>query len=218
VTQADIGSTICRSGYSSSIRPPESVTEPEKIASLAAYGQPDEPSNYEYDHLVSLEIGGAVNDPRNLWPEPGASPNVKDVLENRLHSLVCSGQLALATAQAAIATDWETAYARYVGAMPAAVPQSTAATGGGGSCRASVSDANPPRGGDETVTVDTTPGASVRTVAHYKTKDSEHDGTAGGSGVASIMFGTGSPTAGYTVDVTVTTSSGQSCSTAFTPQ
>ena len=38
VTQANISSTICRRGYTEKVRPPESVTEPEKKASLAAYG------------------------------------------------------------------------------------------------------------------------------------------------------------------------------------
>ena len=36
VTQANIESTICRAGYTETVRPPESVTEPEKLASLAA--------------------------------------------------------------------------------------------------------------------------------------------------------------------------------------
>src|SRR5450759_5559149 len=38
VTQGNIGSTICQSGYTSSIRPPEGVTGEEKVASAAAYG------------------------------------------------------------------------------------------------------------------------------------------------------------------------------------
>ena len=66
----------------------------------------DRPSDYEYDHLVSLELGGAANDPRNLWPEPGNSPNPKDSIENSLHRLVCSGQMPLAQAQKIIATRW----------------------------------------------------------------------------------------------------------------
>ena len=69
VTQATIATTICRAGWTASVRPPERVTEPEKLASLRAYGESG-PSGYEYDHLVPLELGGAVNDPRNLWPEP----------------------------------------------------------------------------------------------------------------------------------------------------
>ncbi len=116
VTQGDIGRTICHAGYSESVRPPESVTEPEKRASLRSYGDRRPLHYYEYDHLVSLELGGAANDARNLWPEPGATPNPKDSLEDRLHALVCDGQMRLAAAQLAIAHDWVAAYRRYVGA------------------------------------------------------------------------------------------------------
>jgi hypothetical protein len=114
VTQANIAATICREGYAESVRPPESVTAPEKRASMAAYGDTGRPGGYEYDHLVPLELGGAANDPRNLWPEPGASPNPKDALEDRLHALVCSSRLGLADAQREIATDWIAAYRRWV--------------------------------------------------------------------------------------------------------
>ncbi len=112
VTQADLSTTICRSGYSESVRPPESITEVEKRASLRSYGDPGSPHAYEYDHLVSLELGGARNDARNLWPEPGGSPNLKDALENRLHARVCTGAMSLAAAQLAVARDWVTAYHR----------------------------------------------------------------------------------------------------------
>lgn len=107
VTQATINQTICVAGYTKTIRPSESITEPEKLASMAAYGDADRsPSDFEYDHLVSLELGGAVNDPRNLWPESGASPNPKDPVENTLRRMVCDGQIPLAQAQHIIATDW----------------------------------------------------------------------------------------------------------------
>jgi hypothetical protein len=107
VTQATIEQTICVSGYTKTIRPSSGVTEPEKLDSMAAYGyQGRSPSDFEYDHLVSLELGGAANDPRNLWPETGGSPNPKDKVENALHRLVCDGQMPLATAQHIIATDW----------------------------------------------------------------------------------------------------------------
>jgi hypothetical protein len=106
VTQANIDSTICRSGYTDRVRPPESVTEHEKEASLAAYGDNGPLHLYEYDHLVPLELGGASNDPRNLWPDPGASPNPKDEVENRLRELVCSRQVSLAFAQSLIARNW----------------------------------------------------------------------------------------------------------------
>jgi hypothetical protein len=119
VTQATIGSTICSPGYTSAIRPPESVTEPEKLASAAAYGYTGSLHVAEYDHLISLELGGDPNDAANLWVEPPDSPtatsvaNSKDRLENRLNSLVCSGQMTLAAAQLAIAGDWVAAYQQY---------------------------------------------------------------------------------------------------------
>lgn len=112
VTQASIGATICRSGYTESVRPSESITEPEKEASLRSYGDLGPLHVYEYDHLVPLELGGAPNDPRNLWPEPGASPNPKDELEDRLREMVCSGELRLVAAQREIAGNWVSVYRR----------------------------------------------------------------------------------------------------------
>lgn len=115
VTQGTIQSTICSYGYTDSVRPRESVSEPEKEASLAAYGDSGPLHAYEYDHLVPLELGGAPNDPRNLWPEPGRTPNPKDAVERRLRELVCAGELPLATAQRRIATNWISLYHRLIG-------------------------------------------------------------------------------------------------------
>lgn len=106
VTQATIGRTICVSGWTETVRPSESVTEREKAASMDAYGDTGPLHAYEYDHLVSLELGGATNDPRNLWPEPGTSPNPKDAVENELHREVCAGEMSLARAQHILAGDW----------------------------------------------------------------------------------------------------------------
>src|SRR5579875_198868 len=108
VTQATINRTICRRGWTSTVRPPEWVTEPEKLASMHAYGDHGPMSDYEYDHLVPLELGGATNDPRNLWPEPGASPNPKDRVEDELNRQVCRRQITLAEAQREIASNWVT--------------------------------------------------------------------------------------------------------------
>jgi hypothetical protein len=106
VRQATIRRTICRSGWAESVRPPESITEPEKYASLAAYGDNGSASGYEYDHFVPLELGGATNDSRNLWPEPGASPNPKDEVEDYLNREVCDGKMPLSRAQRLIVTNW----------------------------------------------------------------------------------------------------------------
>jgi hypothetical protein len=55
-----------------------------------------------------------VNDRRNLWPEPGASPNPKDDLEYRLRERVCEHRMSLRSAQLTIARNWIRAYRRYV--------------------------------------------------------------------------------------------------------
>jgi hypothetical protein len=106
VTQATIGTTICRSGWTATVRPPESVTEPLKLNQMAAYGETGPPSGYEEDHLIPLELGGAPADPHNLWPEPGASPNAKDKVENAAKAAVCAGRIPLPSAQAAMAANW----------------------------------------------------------------------------------------------------------------
>ena len=115
VNQGNIDSTICKSGSTQTIRPPESETEAFKKKIMVAYREPGSLSDYELDHLVSLELGGS-NDAGNLWPErndhPSGAINSKDLVENALKKAVCSGQVTLAAAQTAIATDWTTALAR----------------------------------------------------------------------------------------------------------
>jgi hypothetical protein len=76
----------------------------------------DHPEAYEVDYLITPELGGAT-DVRNLWPEPYSdtvwNAHVKDQLEDRLHQMVCHGDVDLATAQRAISTDWIAAYRKY---------------------------------------------------------------------------------------------------------
>jgi hypothetical protein len=129
VTQATIGQTICVSGWTETVRPSESITEPEKLASMAAYGDGGSPREYEYDHLVSLELGGALNDAGNLWPEPEASPNPKDTVESALHRMVCDGQMQLSAAQHLIATGW-VSWARSHTAPSVALPPGPTSTHG----------------------------------------------------------------------------------------
>ena len=121
VSQSNIHSTICVRGYTRTIRPPASYTTALKIRQLSTppysgYGD-RRTADFEEDHLISLELGGSPTDPKNLWPEPYASTagaRTKDKLENALHALVCNGSLTLRTAQKAIATNWYSAYLKYV--------------------------------------------------------------------------------------------------------
>jgi hypothetical protein len=122
------------SGYASSVR---DVPESEKDAVYGRYDVAHVPYAHEVDHLISLELGGS-NALTNLWPEPYAGrwgARTKDVLENRLHDLVCAGTLTLRYAQRIEATNWVAAYKRYVGAPPASTGGSTGggSSGGGGS-------------------------------------------------------------------------------------
>jgi hypothetical protein len=117
ITQDNIQSTICVSGYTSTVRPSTSYTNKLKAQQIIDYGYADtNMSDYEEDHLISLEIGGSPTDPKNLWPEPYNIPNgarVKDKLENLLHKMVCEGSITLVEAQKEIATNWVSYYDSY---------------------------------------------------------------------------------------------------------
>ncbi len=103
-------SQVCVKGYSSSVR---NVPVSEKDAVYKEYGiYSHKTGEYEVDHLISLELGGS-NDIANLWPEaalPVPGFHEKDLVENYLHSRVCSGVISLQEAQKEISTDWLSVY------------------------------------------------------------------------------------------------------------
>jgi hypothetical protein len=112
--------TICSDTFrTSSVR---HVTDATKHAVEVEYGLAPiaHGSALEIDHIVSLELGGS-NDPANLYPERAdAAPgyHVKDLLENKLHDMVCGGGIALRDARRQIATDWQKLYKRVFGVKP----------------------------------------------------------------------------------------------------
>lgn len=117
VTQENIQTTICVPGYSRSVRPPSWYTSRLKHNQLAAHGIFGRMREFEEDHLIPLELGGAPRDPSNLWPEPRAgrwTAERKDVLENELHRMVCEGTMPLRAAQSAFRSDWTAVYRRYI--------------------------------------------------------------------------------------------------------
>jgi hypothetical protein len=99
VTQATIGSTICRHGWTATIRPPSEYTGELKRKQMRVYQETGPPSGYQEDHLISLELGGDPLDARNLWPEPYPRAAEVDRIENELNAQVCSGALSLRDAQ-----------------------------------------------------------------------------------------------------------------------
>lgn len=120
VTQANIHSTICLSGWTATIRPPSSYTNKLKAQQIVQYGYTDTSSrSYEEDHLISLQLGGAPTDWRNLWPQPytislqngqPAGARTKDVFETALKKKVCAGTMTLVEAQRRIGFHWVHAY------------------------------------------------------------------------------------------------------------
>lgn len=99
VTQATIRTTICRHGWTRTIRPPVSYTNELKRRQLAAWKLPGTLRDYQEDHFISLELGGHPTDERNLWPEPRPYAEAVDKLENELNRLVCAGTMTLRDAQ-----------------------------------------------------------------------------------------------------------------------
>jgi hypothetical protein len=51
VTPDTLDTTVCKAGYTKSIRPPASITAAEKRANAALYGYSGPMSDTEYDHL-----------------------------------------------------------------------------------------------------------------------------------------------------------------------
>jgi len=114
VTQATIATTICVSGWTATVRPPSSYTSSLKVEQLAAFGYADQnPRDYEEDHRVPLELGGAPRDTSNLSPERGASPNPKDSAENSARADVCAGRVTLQQEQVAFVASWLAPYPGY---------------------------------------------------------------------------------------------------------
>ena len=99
VTQTTLRATVCRHGWTKTVRPPTIYTNDLKRRQLRARGLREPPSAYQEDHLISLELGGHPTDPRNLWPEPYPRAAEVDRIENELNAKLCSGQLTLAQAQ-----------------------------------------------------------------------------------------------------------------------
>ena len=128
VTQANIATTVCKSGWTATIRPTVTYTNNLKDTQLkttyASYTKiwGTSASAYEEDHLISLQLGGNPSDPKNLWPQPYADNGArkKDVVETALKRLVCSNSITLKDAQKAI-LNWPVAYKKYVTSADAKV-------------------------------------------------------------------------------------------------
>jgi hypothetical protein len=118
VTQANIAETIGRVGWTATIRPPVSTTSIIKQHIMQRDGLTGDPSQWELDHFISLELGGHPSALGNLWCQPytvgipaGMGARAKDRVETALKVMIVGGLISLAEGQRRIKTDW---YAEYL--------------------------------------------------------------------------------------------------------
>ncbi len=84
------------------------VEEKQKVANQYGGIPQSQWSNYEFDHLIPLSIGGS-NDSTNLWPQPIAEAKIKDKLEEQLYLQMSAGTITQAAAVKKI-NDWVAAH------------------------------------------------------------------------------------------------------------
>ena len=122
VTQSSIATTICKSGWTATVRPSSTFTQGVKFKLLReADLDRQRASDYELDHFVPLALGGHPRSIDNLWLQRWDGEwdaRIKDRLERRLQVLVCAGRVTLQAAQTAIQRNWKGAYRKYVGSSP----------------------------------------------------------------------------------------------------
>ncbi len=110
VTQATIGATICRSGWTRTIRPAHGRMRRIKREMLRAANEPrSRASAYQLDHRIPLTLGGSPMARENIALQPINEARAKDAIETCLSQAVCRHAIALRAAQAAIQTDWRAA-------------------------------------------------------------------------------------------------------------
>ena len=122
VSPDTLKATVCKSGWTATVRPDVGITDKIKANSVPPGHVATE---YELDHLLSIEDGGAPNDAHNLWMQVYDDPygaRTKDVLETKVKTMVCKGQLTLAQAQAALVPNWLVGFVKYVGPLPTKEP------------------------------------------------------------------------------------------------
>jgi hypothetical protein len=110
VTQATIGGTICKPGWTEAVRPPFRVTDQIKRDKLHAAGWTDADKNrFELDYIIPLSLGGAPDDPNNFQLKPANEVVEREALQACLPRLVCERRLMLDEARNAVWRDWRAA-------------------------------------------------------------------------------------------------------------
>ena len=115
---SDICSTKTSSVRSVSERTKRDIYRRDGVPGGNHTGSCDGPGGCEVDHILPLELGSS-NDADNLKIQPYFGPcnaHHKDKLENRLHRLVCAGEIQVKEAQDLIYNHWIDGYKKFIDA------------------------------------------------------------------------------------------------------
>lgn len=111
VTPATIHKTICVRGYSDTVRPSTSYTNPVKFRLMRQAGlQVSDKADWALDHRIPIALGGHPRSLENLRLLTKHDNSRKSRIEVKLLCYVCTGQMSLGQAQQEIWLDWEVAY------------------------------------------------------------------------------------------------------------
>lgn len=114
VSQSTIQQTICQKGYSSTVRPSTTYTNPIKFRLMRQEGIPESnKSDRALDHRIPISLGGHPRKLENLQLMTKHDNSRKSRIEVKLLCYVCVGQMPLNQAQQEIADGWQAAYSRY---------------------------------------------------------------------------------------------------------
>lgn len=116
VAQGTIQETICRPGYTHSVRPATSFTNKIKRRLMREEGiRESDTSEWALDHILALTLGGHPRQLANLQLLTQHDNSRKSRIEVKLTCFVCTGQMSLEQAQTEVVADWRAAYQRYAG-------------------------------------------------------------------------------------------------------
>ena len=116
VTQQNAAQTICTEGHAARVRASDATLNAIRRRLVEEAAMTDG-TLYDLVPRVPLELGGSASSVRNYVLQPWdlhATLRPRQRLVLTLQRLVCSGQVTLADAQAAMYVDWRAAYSRYV--------------------------------------------------------------------------------------------------------
>jgi hypothetical protein len=105
VTQSNIKKTICKAGYTKTIRPPVSYTN--KMKEKLMREQDWKGPRPILDHYIPLQGGGDPDDKKNFLLQTKKDSYKKDAVEDKMHDDICDGKVSLRKAQLAMSQGWE---------------------------------------------------------------------------------------------------------------